>query len=53
MEAINLELRIGEGGADAKLLIADMKDIYVKAAKANNFSCKITSEKEGYISLYL
>ena len=48
-----LELRVGEGGADAKLLVADMKDIYIRAAKANNFSCNIVEEREGFVSLCL
>lgn len=53
MDRIMLELRTGEGGADAKLLLADMKDIYIKTAKINNFSYNLVEEKEGFISIYL
>lgn len=52
-DSIILELRVGEGGDDAKLLIVDMKDIYIRACKANNFSFKILEEREGFISIYL
>ncbi len=38
MEKITLEIRDAEGGSDAKLLVSDMTDIYLKAAKANNFN---------------
>lgn len=51
--SIILELRIGEGGEDAKLLVTDMKDIYIKAVKANNFSYNIVEEREGFVSLCL
>lgn len=37
METINLEIRDANGGKDAKLLVEDMKNIYIKAAKKNNF----------------
>lgn len=36
-EKIILELRIGVGGDDAKLLITDMVNIYTKAARNNDF----------------
>ena len=35
---ITLEIRASEGGQDSKLLVVDMKDIYIKAAKTNNFN---------------
>lgn len=38
MEKIQLEIRDAEGGADAKLLVDEMKTIYIKAAKNNNFN---------------
>jgi protein subunit release factor A len=41
METIHLELRIGEGGTDAKLLIQDMAAIYIKTCTNHNFSQKI------------
>lgn len=36
MEKIVLEIRDTEGGTDAKLLVGEMKNIYIKAAKLNN-----------------
>lgn len=38
METIYLEIRDAEGGKDSKLLVTDMKDIYIKACKVNNFN---------------
>jgi len=38
MEKIILELRAAEGGQDAKLLVGDMMNIYIKAAKNNDFN---------------
>lgn len=38
MEKITLEIRDAEGGEDAKLLVADMRDIYIKAAKIQGFN---------------
>lgn len=35
---ITLEIRASEGGTDSKLLVHDMRDIYIKAAKNNNFN---------------
>ena len=52
-EKIILEIRIGEGGNDAKLLIKDMLDIYIKSAKNQNFEYKIFEERDGYISIWL
>lgn len=38
MEKILLEIRDAEGGTDAKLLVKEMKDIYLKTAKINNIN---------------
>jgi len=38
MENIYLEIRDLNGGDDAKLLVEDMRSIYIKAAKRNNFN---------------
>lgn len=38
MEKINLEIRDAEGGTDAKLLVHEMRDIYIKTAKINNIN---------------
>ncbi len=35
---ITIEIRSGEGGQDAKLLVTDMKEIYIKTAKVNDFN---------------
>ena len=36
MKKIKLEIRASEGGTDAKLLVGEMKNIYIKTAKINN-----------------
>ena len=38
MEKLRLELRQGEGGRDAKLIVEDMAAMYIKAAEKQNFS---------------
>lgn len=37
---IHLELRIAEGGDDAKLLVQDMANIYIKTCNNQEFSHK-------------
>jgi protein subunit release factor A len=44
---IILEIRVGEGGDDAKLLVEDMTNIYLKSAKNNNFSYEIVEKRSG------
>ena len=41
-ERITLEIRQGEGGHDAKLIVEDMAAMYIKAAQRNNFSVETT-----------
>jgi protein subunit release factor A len=53
MEKIYLELRSAEGGEDSKLLVDEMKNIYVKAARLNNFACEIIDERSGMTCLCL
>jgi protein subunit release factor A len=48
---IQLELRAAEGGEDAKLLIRDMMDIYIRTCKNNSLEYNITSEKYGDITI--
>jgi protein subunit release factor A len=36
MEKVILELRASEGGEDSKLLVNEMRNIYIKTAKNNN-----------------
>lgn len=50
-KTIILEIRTGEGGNDAKLLIKDMANIYIRSASNQNFECKVFDEKDGYISI--
>jgi protein subunit release factor A len=38
MKKIILEIRASEGGEDSKLLVNEMRDIYVKTAKNNNLN---------------
>jgi len=38
MEKVLLEIRASEGGEDSKLLVEDMKNIYIKTAKNNGFN---------------
>ena len=42
MEKIILEIRIAEGGDDAKLLIQDLAHIYQRACQQENFICETT-----------
>jgi len=38
MKKITLEIRASEGGEDSKLLVNEMRDIYIKTAKNNNLN---------------
>jgi protein subunit release factor A len=53
MKKLFLELRDAEGGADAKLLVGEMKNIYTKAASINNFDCSTVEERSGFVMLCL
>lgn len=53
MENINLEIRDGNGGSDAKLLVLEMQNIYMKTAKNNNLKCSIVDAREGFVHLCL
>jgi len=41
-----LEIRPGEGGSDAKLLVKDQASIYINYAHANHLQCEIVSEEQ-------
>ena len=43
MEQIIIELRSAEGGKDSKLLVEDLRDIYLKTARTNNFDYKVVN----------
>jgi protein subunit release factor A len=53
MKNVYLEIRDAEGGADAKLLVGEMKDIYTKAASNNGFDCNVVEARSGFVMLYL
>lgn len=50
---ILLELRVGEGGDDAKLLVTEMANIYLKAARNKNFNVHSVEEKAGRTTICL
>jgi len=50
-EEILMEIRPAEGGEDSKLLIKEMKNIYMKACNLQNFQCEIKEETNSIIVL--
>lgn len=52
-QKIHLEIRDGNGGSDAKLLVLEMQGIYMKAAKNNNIEYSIVETREGFVHLCL
>jgi len=46
MKTVLIEIRDMEGGDDAKLLVQEMKNIYLKSIRINDF--RITSMDEKY-----
>lgn len=53
MKKILLEIRASEGGEDSKLLVDDMKNIYIKTAKINNLDWLTVEERDGFVSLWI
>jgi protein subunit release factor A len=53
MEKIVLEIRDSEGGKDAKLLVDDMAEIYLRSAIKNNFNAEIVDSRDGFVALCL
>jgi protein subunit release factor A len=51
MEQIIIEIRAAEGGSDSKLLVQDLKDIYLKTARVNNFDYKVVDSRDGFTSI--
>lgn len=43
-----IEIRRGEGGQDASLLVKDMADVYLRSARINNYSSSIQEERDGF-----
>ncbi len=52
MEQIIIEIRAAEGGQDSKLLVEDLRDIYLKTARTNNLDYKVTN-RDGFTSIWL
>lgn len=52
-QKIHLEIRDGNGGTDAKLLVKEMLNIYTKAARNNDVKCEIVEVREGFAHLCL
>lgn len=50
-EKIILEIRASEGGNDSKMLVEDLRDIYLKSANLNNFECGIQDSRSGFCSI--
>jgi len=50
MEQIIIEIRAAEGGQDSKLLVEDLRDIYLKTARVNNFDFKVIN-RDGFASI--
>lgn len=50
MEQIIIEIRAAEGGQDSKLLVEDLRDIYLKTARNNNYDYKVTN-RDGFTSI--
>jgi protein subunit release factor A len=44
---LNLEIRPGEGGEDAKLLVQDQAAIYIKYANAVGINVSVINEDHG------
>ena len=53
MEKIVIEIRDIEGGEDAKLLVKDMKSIYLKSIKNNNFNLDKIEDRDGTVNLWI
>lgn len=51
MDIIKIELCAAEGGADAKLLVNDLTDIYVRFCKKQNYSVKSMKRGDGTCTL--
>lgn len=49
-EKLFLEIIDGEGGEDAKLLINEMCDIYIKNARTHKHTIELIETRDGYTS---
>lgn len=46
-------IRASEGGQESKLLVDDMKNIYIKAANNQGFTIESIEERDGFASVCL
>lgn len=53
MEALIVEIRAGEGGTDAKLLVEKQLSIYLRYAKRLGLECELLSHAPGQIALHV
>ncbi len=51
MEEIIIEIRDAEGGEDAKLLVKDMADIYLRWSTTNKVDFKVIESRDGFVSI--
>jgi len=51
IEKIVLEIRASEGGSDSKMLVEDIKDIYLKSARNNNFGFEVSESRSGFCTI--
>jgi len=52
MEQIIIEIRAAEGGQDSKLLVEDLRDIYLKTSRVNNFNYEVIN-RDGFSSIWI
>ena len=51
IQEIIIEIRDHEGGEDSKLLVEDMKDIYLLFAQKNNLRTRVQESRSGFTSI--
>lgn len=51
MKKIEIEIRASEGGDDSKLLVEDLKNIYIRSARNNNFIYQLNEIRNGFASI--
>jgi protein subunit release factor A len=51
MEKIIIEIRAAEGGLDSKMLVEDLRNIYVKTARNHGLKYDIIEDRNGFASI--
>jgi protein subunit release factor A len=51
MQKVYIQIRRGEGGKDSSLLVEDMANMYIKAAKINNLNYSVVQNRDGMVVL--